>query len=509
MNYLRKYDSGILDIELSIKTVLIASLATVALLSAVGSALIGPSPFYDATTMGITLALCSLLFGVLFWSGEVLLPMFALLAAFFLLFIFTRTLTFLYFPEWVHLPLSVTLSVKQINYGYAYIAIGTLAICAGFVFGGIAYKKLIEKGRVVRVVTKVYPLNHLILVFATVCLVQLYIALWLGDSIMSDMFYGVENKFVGVLSVLFSSAQAFLVVAISMLASKKQGGMNAGKLAMFSFAFLLTITALGSRSGGLQIFQVVLVVLFVLHGNFREKLKNYFIFFFLIALFSFVAFPAATAIRTTLLAERDGLPVRALAPAPAPASAPDSSGNILSRLGAGFDTAVLTLSLDADQKMLSDTMNIQYALKSAVNVIVPGEIFADAPINTTLLWPYIYKLRDNKLLQKGYYESFLWTPWGLVYSMFGWVAGLIALLAAGFILQAVYMGIAGIAGKWQPYLLSWFLLNVFSFYSIMGLDDWLVGLQKSFFVVVLVLLMLWVVGCLARLRIFAWLGNDG
>lgn len=506
MNYLSKYGSGILDKELSMKTVLIVSLTTVAILSVSGCILIDPNPFHDATTMGITLALCSLLLGALFWGGEVLLPMFALLAAFFLLFIFTRTLTFLYFPEWVHLPLSVTLSVKQINYGYAYIAIGTLALCAGFVFGSIAYKKLIEKECVVRVVTKVYPLNHLSLVFATVCLVQLYIALWLGDSIMSDMYYGVENKFVGVLSVLFSSAQAFLVVAISMLASKKQGGMNAGKLPMFMLAFLLTITALGSRSGGVQIFQVVLVVLLVLHGNFREKLKDYFIFLFLIALFSFVAFPAATAIRTTLLAERDGLPVRALA---APAPAPDSSGNILSRLGAGFDTAVLTLSLDADQKMLSDTMNIPYALKSAVNVIVPGEIFADAPINTTLLWPYIYKLRDNKLLQKGYYESFLWTPWGLAYSMFGWGAGLIALFAAGFILQALYMGIAGIVGKWQPYLLSWFLLNVFSFYSAMGLDDWLVGLQKSFFVVVLVLLMLWVIGRLARLRIFAWLGKDG
>jgi hypothetical protein len=373
--------------------------------------------------------------------------------------------------------------------------------------GRIAYKKLIDKGRAASVPIKVYPLSHLTLVFAIVCLVQLYIALWLGDSIMSDMYYGVENKFVGVLAVLSSSAQAFLVVAISILASRKQGGMIAGKLPVFMLAFLLTITALGSRSGGVQIFQIVLVALLVLQGNFRERLKDYFLFFFVIALFSFAAFPVATAMRTALLAERDSLPVRVLAPAPAPA--PDSGGGILSRLGAGFDTAILTLSLDANQEMLSNTMNLPYALKSAVNVIVPGEIFADAPINTTLLWPYIYKLRDSKLLQKGYYESFLWTPWGLAYSMFGWVAGLIALLVAGFILQAVYMRIAGNVGKWRPYLSAWFLVNVFSFYSAMGLDDWLVGLQRSFFAVVLVLLLLWAIGGLARLRIFARLGKNG
>jgi general stress protein CsbA len=131
MNILRHYESGILDKELSIKTVLIASLATVAVLSALGNVLLGPNPFYDATTMGITLALCGLLLMALLRGGEVLFPMFALLAAFFLLFIFTRILTFLYFPEWVHLPLTVVLSVKQINYGYAYIAIGSVALCAG------------------------------------------------------------------------------------------------------------------------------------------------------------------------------------------------------------------------------------------------------------------------------------------------------------------------------------------------------------------------------------------
>lgn len=510
MSFLRRYGSGVLDKDLTIKTVLMAMLATVAVLCALGYILIGSTRLYDTTTMGITLALCGLLLAVLLWGGEILFPMFALLAAFFLVFVFTRILTFLYFPEWVHLPLSVALSVEQINYGYAYIAIGTAALGTGFFMGYTAFKSFLNKGCSVTLPVKVYPLRHLAIVFAIVCVIQLYVSIWLGDSVMGDMYYGVEHKFVGVISVLFSSVQALLVIFISMVASRKQGGVSTWTHTLFMLIFLVAITALGSRAGGVWIFQITLVAMLICHGNFHERLQTYVLFLSAIAVFSFVAFPVATAVRTSMIAERDSLSARAKpapASAPAAASAPVSEHDMLSRLGAGFDTAILTMALDADQDMLSRNMNLPYALKSAVNVMVPGVVYVEAPINTAMLWPFIYKLRDIKLLKSRYYESFLWTPWGLAYSMFGWGAGLIALLTAGFILQAVYMGIAGNVSGWQPYLSAWFLFNVFSFYSAMGLDDWLVGLQRSLFSLILVLLMLWGLGKLARLRIFTRWGK--
>jgi len=118
----------VLDKEFSIKILLVLALFVVSGVSVVGYLLIGPTPMYDATTMGITLAICGLLSVALAKSDDALFSMFALLTAFFHLFIFTRVLFFQYFPERTHLPLSVVLSARQINFGYAYIALGATEV---------------------------------------------------------------------------------------------------------------------------------------------------------------------------------------------------------------------------------------------------------------------------------------------------------------------------------------------------------------------------------------------
>lgn len=514
-----------LDKEFSVKTVLVLSLIAVAVISVLGYISIGPTQLYNVTTMEITLALCGLLLAVLVKSDETLFPMFALLTTFFLLFIFTRVLSFLYIPERAHFPLSINLSAQQMNSGYAYIALGTAALCAGFFLAYMVFKNFLRKRSAGGIPVKVYRLSHLALIFAVICAVQLYVVVWIGDSVLGDMYYGVTNKFVGGISVLFCSVQALLVVVISTLASRKESRGGAIALLLFIGVFVSVSVMLGSRAGGILVGQTVLVAMLVLYENFRERLRNYMIFLLAIAVLSVISFPIATAVRTVMLAERESFAAtndthpkhhefvmnEELGGQPKmPGVSEAAGGSMLSRLGAAFDTAVITASLDADQEMLSRTMNLSYALKSAVNIMVPGVVFAEAQVNTALLWPFIYKLRDSHLLKPGYYESFLWTPWGLAYSMFGWGAGLFALLMAGFILQAVYMATAGgLRGSgWQPYFSAWILLGTFSFYSSMGLDDWLVGLQRSLFSLILVLFGLWGCEVVGRVRFFARRGGN-
>jgi hypothetical protein len=501
--------------EFSVKTVMMAALAAVAVLAAVGYVVIGPAPLYDATTMGITLALCGFLLIALLRAGESLFPMFIMLTTFSLLFIFTRVLTFLYLPEKSVLPLSVVLSVEQINAGYIYIAIGTGALGSGFWLGYLAFKNLLNKCGAVTTPIKVYPLHHLAMVFATVCVIQLYVALWLGAGVMGDVRYGVDNKFEGVLSVLFNSFQALLIVAISVIGSRKQSVVRGLVSLVIAIFFLMVITLLGSRSGGLQIFQVMLIALLVIHGNSHQRLRNYFLFMLGIAVSSFALFPVATEFRSIMLAERDKVVMNknhvvvngALMLAERDKVVMNKNhvvvNGALNRLGASFDTAVLTLVLDTDQELQSRTMNLPYAFKSAINVIVPGEIYAEAHTNTSLLWPFIYKLRDQKLLNDEYYETFSWTAYGTAYGMFGWWAGIMALLIAGIVLQVVYMGIVRHTNQWLPYFSAWFLMGMLAFIGNMGLDDWLVGMQRSLFSMLLVFFLLWAIGRLARLRIFA------
>jgi hypothetical protein len=492
----------VLDKEITIKNMLLLSLLMVFICNVMGYLLFGPAPLYDATTMLIAVATCALLAFVLIKSDDALLPMTAMLTIFFLLFIFSRVLAFLYFPDRSHLPLSVSLGVKEINLGFSYFALGAAALNAGFFLARKLFANANSKVRDKTNLAMAYSSRHLLIAFLIVCVIQLYVAVWLGDSVLGEVDYGVRHKWVGVLSVLFNNYLAMLVIVVSLLISRRRGRRITVSLPLFIGAFVCVTVLLGSRSGGMTVLVLVLCAMLALHGNFKESLKSYLYFLLAVAVLSAVSFKVGTGIRTEMIYARDHsvapgneqTEVASETEAAEEAHDKPAIGGVsaLSRLGAAFDTEVLTLSLHADHEMLSSNMTLSYALKSAVNVIVPGVIFADAQTNTALLWPFVYKLRDKALLQKGYYESFLWTAWGVAYAMFGWAAGIMALLISGVILQALFM-LTCKFGEVQPYFSTMFLLNVFSFYSSMGLDDWLVGLQRTFFSLCLVLLILWAI----------------
>jgi hypothetical protein len=505
---------------ISIKTLLILAIWMVAMLSMLGYMLLGSGRLYDSGTVWITLAICVFLGFGLAKSDDILFPMVAMMSIFFILFIFPRVLLFQYLPGKIRLPMPVMLSVQQINYGYSYIAAGAAALGMGFFLARYLLGFVYEKRDFYNPLPlKTYSVPYLAIVLLVVGVIQIYVSVWLGDSVLLGANYGTKNKLIGIISVVFNNYLVMLVAIISLLILGRQGKSITVSMVLFVLAFVLIEVILGSRSGGLTSLLLLIAGALVLKGNFRGSIKNYAMILIMVMVLSLFSFYAGTAVRSAMISERDRLTAISDLHMGRRAGFDFMKGVVkeevrydislispLNRLGAAFDTALLTLSLDPDREMLERTMNMGYAIKSAINIIVPGTFFSDAKVNTALLWPFIYESRNKHLLQTGYYESFLWTAWGVAFAMFGWGMGLIALLVAGIILQSIYIVISSGYVAFQPYLSTLFLLNVFSFYMAMGLDDWLVGVERSFFSLFVVFLML---GVLTRLyRIFSKKTNN-
>jgi hypothetical protein len=194
---------------------------------------------------------------------------------------------------------------------------------------------------------------------------------------------------------------------------------------------------------------------------------------------------------------------KAAAPAPATQSTPADSNPLMAyfntpsmsglypifdRLGANMDAEILILSRPGDAALIDQYMNIPYAIKSAINIMVPGVIFDDAQINTSFLPRFIYEGTDKAYLTKNYYESRPYTAWGITYAHFGWWGGLAALFLVMFVLA---VGYKFLTEKFSNiYISSFYLLvPVFSFFTIMGVDDYIANLQKDLVAIIFIVFL--------------------
>ena len=150
----------------------------------------------------------------------------------------------------------------------------------------------------------------------------------------------------------------------------------------------------------------------------------------------------------------------------------------LNRGGANQDSQILILSIPARQDLAEKYLNVNYALKSAVNILVPGIVFDDAKITTAFLPRFIYEGADPKLLTKDYYETRPFTAWGFSFSHFGWSGGLIFLLFASA--ASTYLYSLLLIWCQGPSLPAIYLYSmIFGFFGMSGLDAFIVDGAKS------------------------------
>lgn len=162
--------------------------------------------------------------------------------------------------------------------------------------------------------------------------------------------------------------------------------------------------------------------------------------------------------------------------------------SILNRMGAYIDASVVVTNLPPVEHLKNKFMTVDYALKSTINIALPGVYYECCVINTSFLPPFIFGQRNEDMLYTpGYYESTFWTPHGFAYVTFDTPYDIVFMLVSGWLLGTAYLVCTRTSCR--VFALPFFaLLGIYMFFLFQGLDAYLVDLQKfglSAFVAVL------------------------
>jgi hypothetical protein len=133
-------------------------------------------------------------------------------------------------------------------------------------------------------------------------------------------------------------------------------------------------------------------------------------------------------------------------------------------------------------------MTTEYMFKSAINIILPGVIFKDDQLNSSLAWPFIFNLRDEKNLQNKFYcEIFPWSIWASCSLMYGTDLGLLAIFIIGLLIGILNLSFSvncsGLAIK------ACFVYTLASLLFMGGIDDYISFMVTSMSSVLLLILI--------------------
>jgi len=513
----------------SLRAMMMIGIVVFLSLSVVGVIIKGWGPMYDGVTLALTMLVCALFIIVIMKCDSRMFPMVMVLETYFIIMIFPRLLSYLWFPDIIKLPslygaiadasmmteaelLSVTLGIglNDLNWAIGYIFTGTLLLMLGFFMATKLFGENISPTACVDHSTACYTPRSLLITMVVFAGVHLYLTVWLGNSVFSNVLFALDHKALGVLTMLVHPGTVFLLGLVSLFIASKSGRKVSWCFIAMLFILVVSSALDGSRSVPMALIQYVLVALIAVFGNYRTVPARYAGFFVMISVTIVVAWPLASAIRDSAIQERNQVH----------SFQEEQHGTIVSSIGhydkinitlaAGrvvnrlvdLDYAIVPIVVEGDSELLSKYMTVLYAVKSAINILVPGEVFEGVEVNTAFLWPFIYGERDTTLLKdKRYYETLPWTVWGLAHVMFGGMGGLVALFFIGFALQGVFILLGYIGGRYSPYLLTVWLVLAFSFFGNMGLDDWLMTVKGRIidilviFVVLELLMKIPVIGC--------------
>ena len=230
------------------------------------------------------------------------------------------------------------------------------------------------------------------------------------------------QKFVSLIQVLFNF-ESFMAISIAILLHqtnflKKQPW----KLYLISLIYITFKIYSGSRSGGLIILFFLSIGLFFYQKIYLDNLRRYLVFVLVIGFLSFLTFNFATSKRInseTILNDWTSLIHLGQNQT---SSLGQNQTSSMDRLGSYFDAMNVVASVNGRDDLKNKFLNLPYYVFSFVNIVLPGSYFPCCIINTSFLPFFIFGSRDTALLENpNYYESGLYTLFGLEYLEFGFL----------------------------------------------------------------------------------------
>ena len=427
-------------------------------------------------------------------TNNMTFPNIAVIIINFSIFVFPRSLEYLYKPQFVVFPLIEHVDKAMFNRGLLYFVAGNALLLIGIHTGGAVlnnttnselHKSSAAKSSIQR------DLLPLAVIFVLSLGMQILCQCLEGISVIGETNKTQYHLLVQVLCLLFSIDTALVCVVVACVVSwkyikKKEFVCFWGILALY----LGTTVYFGSRVGILRALLAAATAFLVSHANmdiYLSKLKACTI----VMLLAFVSCIAFISYKTGS-SNRSNLGIKSL----------ESNGtknkiseivierriqetkndkkklndplflcsSIMNRLGT-LDFAVLTSSLNRSGLPVSVYGSLTYTLKSIANS-VPGTPFPDADLNTSQVHDIVFSGRKEVEVKKGGYFSRPWTIWGLstLFTESWW--GYAALMAMfGFLMHALYWMTTRIKNHYAVYVQILLLCVVLPLiYFTMGVD---------------------------------------
>jgi hypothetical protein len=440
-------------------------------LSLIGS-LIFNSPLYDETTLLLSIGIgCILLFAIKL-SRKYLFDQLAIIIFFFIFFVFPRILMYLFAPDAVIFPFGDEIDAATINAGLLYVLIGTLLYIFGMMIADVFFnqKQLLSSQYCYGY--HAYKSSNLILLFFIVIACHLYTSVILNLSPYGKMQADNYNTFVQLIKTLFEIDSAFLFVFASLLIlwHKSANRNHLSALLVVILCYILLTSFGGSRVGAFRVLKAFVIILIVIHGDFRLKLSKYFKFFIILGAIGLILYPLATYKRGLITTSYHNQKYSI-----EESNYLEKTKTLIEAVSNRFgviDYAILVITQGGNEEIKEKYMNFNYLSKNIINVLLPGIPFHDADIMTSRLIDVIYRGGATPEMYS-WYNSEFWTLWGLAYVYYGWLGGLLAIFIAGIIIHSVYsIIILKFSGLNQFYLRIWFLSYIpMGTLGNMGFDD--------------------------------------
>lgn len=485
---------NISKIKFSLKEAIISTISLYFLIFVTSYLALGPNKIFDAQTLLLSLGTLCFLGLIIQLSPNYIFTQSAVMAGFFLLYIMSGLALYLICPEMVVFPFGPEISSHQINAALFYMLIGSVLIYAGFWAAEIISKPFQTPPNSPEPPS--YKSNSILAVVLISLFSASFAMNFLGFSMFGPIIKGKYNALLQLMLSIFNIDVVVFLGCASFLIKKHIGKRDVFMIALLAAIYCIFFIFSGSRGISLRFETFIITILLCKQGNFKITLK-YAVVFIAFLLLSFCTFPFATQQRMDKSAQirrNLGQQVQVVSfwerndvHSGTTSHTSDQCNSKVFSLEKGktlfasvinrmslMNYATLILSVEPDPLAKATFMNLTYAAKNIVNLLVPGVIFKDAELNTSRLISVLYRGISETYVKNSGYNSEFYTPWGIFFLIFGWWNGLLMLFFAGVCVQLTYLLIMRFGRKYRHHIGALCLL-IFSnlFYSNMGIDHWI------------------------------------
>ncbi len=468
---------------------------------------------YNYSTLVINSFFCIILFISFSVNNFIILIFGSVASVISYIFIFPRVIINLVLPDLIPFPWYIIIGVINFNKGYLYLVNSVLVMLLGIWVVSLLIKKF---SKFELALTKDLQKNKARYdVFITTCiffLVVIIINLVFKFTIFNFDGEVKNNKILGILSFLFSASLAANCAIFNLKKESQSTRYSYFLIILIAILYILLSILLGSRSGPITLLYMIIGTKLLCDGDFKLSIKKYLLFLIGFIFISIISFKIGTDLRNDIMSDNpiyaQAQKIEAFQKAELIKKAEEANKKILKdnrnknfnikldegaeklliRLFHPFDLSILGVVLDRDNEYQKKYMNMQYMFKSAINNVVPGTIFVDANLNTALIWPFLFKIRDKEILNDlNYYETFAWGFWSVFNVMYGPYLGLFVIFIVGTLWGLMFYKILAIKDK--EILASYFLFISFPFIFLAGIDDYISWSVQIFTSLILYLLI--------------------